>query len=282
MDRSDDDDWRPASSCERGVFRLDVALDVAAGEVVALLGPNGAGKTTALRALAGLTALTGGRSRWTAPTSRRDRVRPPESPSGRRGLPGLPAVPASERAGQRGLRAALRRGVRRRPRARTPPGGWTRLGLADHVAAKPPRAVRRPGPARRAGPRAGDVARGCCCSTSRWRRWTPVPGWTCAPELRRHLAEFDGATVLVTHDPLDAMVLADRLVVIEDGRVVQEGTPADIARRPAHGLHRPAGRAEPLPGRRSTATSSTWSTAATSRRPRRCPARCSWRSRRAR
>ncbi|MGH3749574.1 MAG: ATP-binding cassette domain-containing protein, partial [Micromonosporaceae bacterium] len=34
---------------ERGSFRLDINLSVAAGEVVALLGPNGAGKTTALR-----------------------------------------------------------------------------------------------------------------------------------------------------------------------------------------------------------------------------------------
>ena len=51
-------------------------------------------------------------------------------------------------------------------------------------------------------------------------------------QLRRHLADFDGATVLVTHDPLDAMVLADRLVVIENGAVVQQGTPAEVARRP--------------------------------------------------
>jgi molybdate transport system ATP-binding protein len=51
-------------------------------------------------------------------------------------------------------------------------------------------------------------------------------------ELRRHLAEFDGTTVLVTHDPLEAMVLADRLVVIESGAVVQQGTPAEVARRP--------------------------------------------------
>jgi molybdate transport system ATP-binding protein len=50
--------------------------------------------------------------------------------------------------------------------------------------------------------------------------------------LRRHLADFTGVTVLVTHDPLDAMVLADRLVVIEAGRVVQQGTPAQVARRP--------------------------------------------------
>lgn len=44
-------------------------------------------------------------------------------------------------------------------------------------------------------------------------------------ELRRRLAEFEAVAVLVTHDPLDAMVLADRLVVVEDGRVVQEGPP---------------------------------------------------------
>jgi molybdate transport system ATP-binding protein len=51
-------------------------------------------------------------------------------------------------------------------------------------------------------------------------------------ELRRHLADFAGCALLVTHDPLDAMVLADRLVVIEDGTVVQTGTPAEVARRP--------------------------------------------------
>ena len=38
--------------------------------------------------------------------------------------------------------------------------------------------------------------------------------------------------MLVTHDPLDAMVLADRLVVIEDGLIVQSGTPAEIGRQP--------------------------------------------------
>jgi molybdate transport system ATP-binding protein len=51
-------------------------------------------------------------------------------------------------------------------------------------------------------------------------------------QLRRHLAEFEAVAVLVTHDPLDAMVLADRLVVVEDGHIVQQGAPADIARRP--------------------------------------------------
>src|SRR6201999_361432 len=51
-------------------------------------------------------------------------------------------------------------------------------------------------------------------------------------ELRRHLAAFSGAAVLVTHDPLDAMVLARNVVVIEDGRVVQRGPVAEVARHP--------------------------------------------------
>ena len=49
-------------------------------------------------------------------------------------------------------------------------------------------------------------------------------------ELHRHLADHPGATLLVTHDPLDALVLADRLVIIEDGRVVQEGDAATSRR----------------------------------------------------
>jgi molybdate transport system ATP-binding protein len=51
-------------------------------------------------------------------------------------------------------------------------------------------------------------------------------------EVRRHLADFSGATLLVTHDPIDASVLADRLIVIEHGRVVQQGPPLQVARRP--------------------------------------------------
>jgi molybdate transport system ATP-binding protein len=55
---------------------------------------------------------------------------------------------------------------------------------------------------------------------------------TVRAELRHHLADFPGSTVLVTHDPVDAMALADRVVVVEEGRVVQAGTPADVSRHP--------------------------------------------------
>jgi molybdate transport system ATP-binding protein len=55
---------------------------------------------------------------------------------------------------------------------------------------------------------------------------------TVRAELRRHLGAFGGSTVLVTHDPVDAMALADRVVVVEEGRVVQAGTPVEVSRRP--------------------------------------------------
>jgi molybdate transport system ATP-binding protein len=52
-------------------------------------------------------------------------------------------------------------------------------------------------------------------------------------ELREHLVAFAGPTLLVTHDPLEALLLADRIVVLEDGAIVQQGSPHDIAARPA-------------------------------------------------
>jgi molybdate transport system ATP-binding protein len=51
-------------------------------------------------------------------------------------------------------------------------------------------------------------------------------------KLQHHLADFTGTTVLVSHDPVDALVLANRIVVVEAGRVVQAGRPEEVARRP--------------------------------------------------
>jgi molybdate transport system ATP-binding protein len=50
--------------------------------------------------------------------------------------------------------------------------------------------------------------------------------------LRDHLRLHDGPRVLVTHDPLDAAVLADRVVVIEAGRVTAEGRLAELVAHP--------------------------------------------------
>lgn len=55
---------------------------------------------------------------------------------------------------------------------------------------------------------------------------------TLRAQLRRHLRSFDGVSLVVTHTALDAMVLADRLVVLDRGAIVQVGPPAEIAARP--------------------------------------------------
>jgi len=47
-------------------------------------------------------------------------------------------------------------------------------------------------------------------------------------DLKRHLASFQGIRLMVTHDPLEAVALADRLIVMEQGRLVQTGTPAEV------------------------------------------------------
>jgi molybdate transport system ATP-binding protein len=51
-------------------------------------------------------------------------------------------------------------------------------------------------------------------------------------ELREHLGAFAGPTLLVTHDPIEALLLAQRIVVLEQGRVAQAGTPTEITTRP--------------------------------------------------
>ena len=50
-------------------------------------------------------------------------------------------------------------------------------------------------------------------------------------ELAGHLLGFGLPTVLVTHDAADAIALADRVGVLRDGRIVQLGTPAELAGR---------------------------------------------------
>ncbi|MBO3746214.1 ABC transporter ATP-binding protein [Streptosporangiaceae bacterium NEAU-GS5] len=214
-------------SVVRPRFRLDVAFDVEPGQVLALLGPNGAGKTTALRALAGLTPLTNGqitldgRSLDALPSERRpigvvfqDYLLFPH-------LSALDNVAFGPRC----------HGVAKAEARRTAKVWLERVGLADHTAAKPRQLSG--GQAQRVA-----LARALAVEPRLLLLDEPLAALDAhtrleiRSQLRRHLSDFGGATVLVTHDPLDAMVLADRLVVIEGGSVVQEGAPADVARRP--------------------------------------------------
>ncbi|MGW0182051.1 ABC transporter ATP-binding protein [Nocardia sp. NPDC003345] len=216
----------------RGDFLLDVDLTLAPGEVVALLGPNGAGKTTALRALAGLTPLTGGSIRLD------DRIwdEPPGEfvPAEHRScgvvfqdyllfahLDALDNVAFGPRA--RGMPRAA---------ARARAAHWLdRVGLAEFTHSRP-RALSG-GQAQRVA-----LARALAVEPQLLLLDEPLAALDAATrvrvrsELAHHLGDFPGHTLLVTHDPLDAMVLADRLVIVEDGGIVQQGPPGEIARRP--------------------------------------------------
>jgi molybdate transport system ATP-binding protein len=216
---------------ERGQFRLDIKLDVAAGEVVALLGPNGAGKTTALRALAGLSPLHGGHIRLAGEVvAGPDHSLPPEQR--RVGVVFQDYLLFPHMSARENVAFGLRCAGMPRAAARTAATGWLdRMGLRDVAGHKP--GLLSGGQAQRVA-----LARALAMSPRLLLLDEPLAALDARTrlvvrsDLRRHLADFEGATVVVTHDPLDAMVLADRLVVIEDGLVVQDGTPAEIVRRP--------------------------------------------------
>lgn len=218
---------------QRGMLHVELDVRVADGEVLAVLGPNGAGKSTLLRVLAGLLAPDGGRVEvdgepWD------DVAGGVHLPPHRRRLGMVfqdhllfPHLTVSDNVAF-GLRT---RGTGRTA-ARAAADRWlARVGL-DGLGGRRP-AELSGGQAQRAA-----LARALVGDPALLLLDEPLSALdartrlTVRAELRRHLAEFGGSTVLVTHDPVDAMALADRVVVVEEGRVVQAGPPAEVGRRP--------------------------------------------------
>jgi molybdate transport system ATP-binding protein len=225
---------RVVGEVRRGGFALALDFSVAAGEVLGVLGPNGAGKTTLLRTLAGLGALTSGRIEL-AGTTLDDPGRQLFVPADRRPV-GLvfqnyrlfPHLSVRDNVAF----AARARGAHRQP-ARQRADDWLdRLGLAELATRKP--AQLSGGQAQRVA-----LARALAADPGLLLLDEPLAALDARTrlevrgELRRHLSAFGGPSLVVTHDPLEAMVLTDRLLVLEDGRVVQQGSPAEVARRPA-------------------------------------------------
>jgi molybdate transport system ATP-binding protein len=216
-----------------GRLELEVELAAATGELVVLLGPNGAGKTTLLRALAGLLALERGRvvldGAVLEDTAAGTRVPTEQRPVGFVFQDYLlfPHLSALENVAF-GLRA---RGLDRAEARRRASAWLDRVGLAAHAGARP-RALSG-GQAQRVA-----LARAMVGDPRLLLLDEPLAALDAATrtelrrDLRRHLASFDGTRLLVTHDPLEAMALADRLVVLEDGRVTQTGGPAEVSARP--------------------------------------------------
>ncbi len=216
-----------------GPLDLEMDLTIEEGAVVALLGPNGAGKTTLLRAIAGLVPFRSGHVHLDGEILE-DAATHRYVPTERRPIGFVfqdyllfPHLSVRDNVAF-GLRS---RGTPRRAAAETAARWLDRVGLKDYARAKP-----------------GELSGGQRQRVALARALAPDPRLllldeplaaldaTTRAEVRRdlksHLASFQGIRLVVTHDPLEAMALADRLVVMEKGHLVQTGTPAEVTERP--------------------------------------------------
>lgn len=212
---------------ERDGFRVELAVDVPSGTTSALLGPNGAGKSTVVEGLAGTLALSGGSIELDG-AALHDR-QPYERPIGvlfqdpllfphlsvleNVTFPlrarGRQKAPANETAGRLLARLAPSVGLHARPRSLSG-GERQRVALARALVTEP-RLLLLDEPLA-----AVDVAARADLRSL----------------LREVVRAFDGACILVAHDPLDALTLADSVTILEAGRVVQQGSPDDIREAP--------------------------------------------------
>jgi molybdate transport system ATP-binding protein len=217
----------------RGQFEVRAAFEAEAGQTVALLGPNGAGKSTLVASVAGLEAPAEGRI--TLDGSVLDdagsgtHVPPERRPVGVvfQDLLLFPHLSALENVAFP-LRA---RGVERAEARRRSTELLERLELRDRIRARP-----------------RDLSGGEAQRVALARALIAEPGLLLLDEplsaldagararirdlIREELASFPGVRVLVTHDPVEASTLADRLVLLEAGRVTQIGTPEEIRSMP--------------------------------------------------
>jgi molybdate transport system ATP-binding protein len=217
----------------RGSFALDVALAAAPGEVVAVVGPNGAGKSTLLRCLAGLLPLHTGHVRLAGAVLDDPATGRFVAASDRRvGVVFQDYLLFAHLSALENVAFGLRaRGVRATEARRRARDWLARVGLADLATRQP--AALSGGQAQRVA-----LARALATEPALVLLDEPLAALDAATrpsvrrEVRRHLDGLDAPCVLVTHDPVDAYALADRVVVLDAGAVVQEGTLAEVAAQP--------------------------------------------------
>lgn len=203
----------------------DLSLDLHRGELLALLGPSGCGKTTTLRILAGLETPDAG----TVHIGERDVTRVDVR---RRGI-GIvfqsyslfPHMTAAENVGY-GLRIRRQAG-----RAATVAELLETVGLAEHAGKYP--AQLSGGQQQRVA-----LARALALEPNVLLLDEPLSALDAAVrvQLREHIRriqmEKNITTLMVTHDQEEALTMADRVGVMNAGRIEQLDTPAELYRRP--------------------------------------------------
>ena len=195
-------------------------------------GPVGAGKTSALRwppaccvhgegwCEAGERDLARYRARH-----RRSRRDPPL----RLRVSGVRPLPAPQRMAERGLRVA---GVPRRERRKRAFELLERFGLAEEGGGRPRLLSGGRAAAGGRGPRAGSRARRAAAGRAPVGAGRAHPGRAPRGSWRWCCPKPNAPALLVTHDFAEAAQLGDRVGVIDSGRVVQEGTPTELAASP--------------------------------------------------
>lgn len=217
----------------RASFELDAEVQAAPGELVALMGPSGAGKSTLLNVIAGFVPLAEGVVRLDDSTVQD--AAGIDVPPRERGVillgqqPRLfPHLNARENIafGPRAHRAP-------RTQARAEADAWLeRIGLATFGDRRPERL---------SGGQQQRVALARALATSPRVLLLDEPFTSLDPAtadgirtlLRDELAATGTTAVMATHDAADAVALADRLLILEDGRITGDGAPAVVLGTPA-------------------------------------------------
>jgi molybdate transport system ATP-binding protein len=216
-----------------GSFSLHADVHVDDGELLAILGPNGSGKTTLLRALAGLLPLDEGRvciDDVVVDEPATDHFVPPEQRPV--GMVFQDYLLFAHLSALDNVAFGLREHGRRKPAARARARVLlAEVGVEAQASARP-RALSG-GEAQRVA-----LARAIAPEPRLLLLDEPLAALDVQTraetrrQLRDILGRFAGARILVTHDPVDALALADRILILEQGEVVQTGTPDEITRRP--------------------------------------------------
>jgi molybdate transport system ATP-binding protein len=216
----------------RGGFVLAIDCAVPAGCTVAVVGPNGAGKSTLVELLAGLLPAAQGRVTLAGRVLEGPGVRVAAQGRGVgvvfQGLALFPGLTAVENVAY-GLRArGVARGVARAEALR-----WLErfevAGLAEQRAS-----ALSGGQAQRVALARAMVVRPPLLLLDEPMSALDAPGRAAARSLLRGwLAEVPGVKLVVTHDLEDARAVADRLLVLEAGRVVADGTVAELLAAPS-------------------------------------------------
>jgi molybdate transport system ATP-binding protein len=210
---------------------LDVTIKAEPGDVIAVVGPNGSGKTTMLRALAGLLPLSEGFVRYDGVPWDEDghRVSVQDRRTGMlfQDILLFPHLTARQNVAF-GPRS---RGAHRAASLDAADRWLDRIGMSEY-------ADRKPG--QLSGGQAQRVALARALASDPVMLLLDEPmasldvgvAMSLRIELAKHLREYGGISFLVTHDAVDVQTIATRVIVLENGKIAQQGAPPEVARAP--------------------------------------------------